>query len=150
LVPPNDSFDADPRERADGVFVYGTLKSGFGNHQVIKPHVVSIESATVQGLIYDLGPFPAMTLHTNESQTPQTVQGEFVTVNELGSALRDLDRLEGYAPGRPHNLYDCQVTTVTLPNGDTKQACVYVMPMASSRGKLVEPMNGVASWSGRQ
>lgn len=138
-----DRVTAD--EKADGFFVYGTLKTGKSNHGVIKPFVATVDNATLQGAaLYDWGPYPAMTL---ETKAPGTVHGEFITVTDFERALPRLDALEGYRPGAQHNLYDRRVVPVTLANGDRKRAYVYVMTetKASARGPRVES----GDWQGR-
>lgn len=42
------------------LFVYGTLKSGFPNHDRFCYNAVDIRPATVCGRLYDLGSFPAL------------------------------------------------------------------------------------------
>jgi gamma-glutamylcyclotransferase (GGCT)/AIG2-like uncharacterized protein YtfP len=42
------------------LFVYGTLKSGFPNHDRFCRNAIDIQPATVWGRLYDLGSFPAL------------------------------------------------------------------------------------------
>ncbi len=42
------------------LFVYGTLKSGFPNHDRFCRNAIDIQPATVRGRLYDLGAYPAL------------------------------------------------------------------------------------------
>lgn len=42
------------------LFVYGTLKSGFPNHDRFCRNAIDIQPATVWGRLYDLGAYPAL------------------------------------------------------------------------------------------
>lgn len=91
------------------VFVYGTLKRGFGNHHWLAGCGFEGE-ATVAGLVlHDLGPFP-MVIPGNG-----VVRGEAYRLE--GEALSRLDRLEGCP-----RLYDRR----PLPLHDGRWAWVYV------------------------
>ena len=70
------------------VFCYGTLKQGFGNHHRLADSPF-VGHAITSGVMYDLGAFPAVSLHgTNQ------IHGELYEVTR--DVLMDLDRLEGY------------------------------------------------------
>jgi len=72
------------------VFVYGTLRKGQPNRAVMEPHLVAdLGEGQIRGAMYDLGPFPAVTLEEDG-----LVIGEWVRVTDDG--LARLDRLEGY------------------------------------------------------
>lgn len=149
LVPKPPIGSASPTDAftpaaADGIFVYGTLRQGRANDHWIAPHVVRVQPATAQGLLYDLGPYPAMTL---EARAPRTIQGEFVTVKSFDAALKDLDELEGHTPGARDNLYDRTIVPVRLANGQTHHAYVYVMIETPAGAPLVESVNGVCDWT---
>ncbi len=69
----------------DRVFVYGTLKKGFPNHECIfKGYDIKITEAWAYGELYDTGwGFPAMLVdHRSEedveAQTDRQVHGEFI------------------------------------------------------------------------
>ena len=73
------------------IFVYGTLKKGFRNHDRFCGNAVSIEPATVNGRLYDTGwGFPAMQLSRNPGDI---VRGEIITIPEAD--LPAIDFLEG-------------------------------------------------------
>lgn len=72
------------------VFVYGSLKKGFGNHQLLeRGDAKFVGDAQVSGFqLFSLGPFPAVVPGNG------TVSGE---VYEVGpETLAALDRLEGH------------------------------------------------------
>jgi gamma-glutamylcyclotransferase (GGCT)/AIG2-like uncharacterized protein YtfP len=85
-------------------FVYGTLRSGFGNHRVVDGLLDGVLDARLprhqlysRGLAYvaPAGPGAAVT-------------GELLLVAPAcyDQALRRMDRLEGYRPGDPASLYE--------------------------------------------
>ncbi len=70
------------------VMVYGTLKAGYGNHRLLE--VCTFEGpAQIKGTLYDLGAFPALSLHGNTD-----VHGELYEVDD--ATLERLDYLEGH------------------------------------------------------
>ncbi|MBF8376339.1 gamma-glutamylcyclotransferase [Alicyclobacillus mali] len=72
------------------VFVYGTLRKGQPNRPVMEPYLVAdLGEGQIRGAMYDLGPFPAVTLEEDG-----VVTGEWVRVTDEG--LARLDRLESY------------------------------------------------------
>ncbi|WP_035462493.1 gamma-glutamylcyclotransferase family protein [Alicyclobacillus macrosporangiidus] len=72
------------------VFVYGTLRKGQSNRRVMKPHLVrELGEGVIQGEMYDLGAYPAVSLNGGG-----IVVGEWVEVTDDGLAA--LDKLEGY------------------------------------------------------
>lgn len=72
------------------VFVYGSLKQGYGNHPLIKDSVLLGECLTKPiYTMYSLGAFPAVVLQGNTSIT-----GEVYEVDD--DTFARLDRLEGY------------------------------------------------------
>jgi len=94
------------------VFVYGTLKPGHVNYRrYCTGRVLKEEAAMARGCLYDLAAgYPVMTV------------GEGWVVGVLlwfkqHQVLGQLDRLEGYQPGRPahQNLYDRQLIEVFDP-----------------------------------
>lgn len=97
------------------VFVYGTLKRGYGNHKLLGSSPF-IGQGSIKGFdIYDLGPYPAI----QESEDPSAVVwGEVYEIND--AVLKALDQLEGEG-----FLYKRSVVTVDM-NGAAVEAYVYV------------------------
>ena len=100
------------------VFVYGTLKTGHGNHHRVA-HATKIEKATINGKLYQSG-LPYLTMDKEDWSTvghadinvdrknfdnkvcddelkEECVHGELLTFSDW-SVLRKLDSLEGYRP----------------------------------------------------
>ena len=85
---------ADATEK---LFVYGTLLPGHGNYRLIESHVQNAQVATIQGVLIDLGDFPALVPGNG------IVKGIVMEVGQV--ALHIADRLEGYQAHRTNNLY---------------------------------------------
>jgi len=82
-LPPKNEHHMD-------VFVYGTLKKGFGNHHFLEA-AYFMGTASVPGILLSLGGFPGLILEENG----WNVKGEVWRINkELD--LPALDRLEGH------------------------------------------------------
>jgi gamma-glutamylaminecyclotransferase len=100
------------------VFVYGTLKKGYGNHRLLKDSTFLGNALTFEKFtLYD-GGFPYLGRY-GASQ----IIGEVYEVDD--DTLSDLDRLEGVG----HNFYDRWSTVAKLeaPNDDNPISCyIYV------------------------
>lgn len=122
-------------EETNTVFVYGTLKKGFGNHNYLLGHLEPLAEDKLAGhKMYSLGGFPAIVESDNEEDV---VYGELYEVNP--AELRRLDGLEGYRDGYA-GFYDRK--TVTTVGG--VEALVYFMHEVGENRPLVE--SGV--WEG--
>ena len=96
------------------VFVYGTLKKGFYNHEYMNSkgdHAIFIQVATISGKMYDLGAYPAINLVEE-----RLVHGEVYEISS--NILKQLDYLEGYP-----DLYSRTMIRIN----DEIQAWVYHM-----------------------
>lgn len=120
-----------PVEKPFALFVYGTLKCGFGNHDRFCRGVLSIEEAAVCGELYDLPfGFPALVVaedfvwtigtgdptqdaatqhRLNEAHTSLPADGprafgELLAFDDPEERLPGLDHLEGFDP-RGSSLY---------------------------------------------
>lgn len=77
------------------VFVYGSLKQGFGNHRLLEGSKYLGEAVTKpEFTMYDLGAFPAITRGGSSE-----IHGEVYEVDD--NVFQRLDALEGYP-----NFYD--------------------------------------------
>lgn len=93
------------------VFVYGTLKKGYGNSYLLESSTYLGKHTTEEEYtMYSLGAFPAI-MHSGDT----SITGEVYEIDD--STLTRLDTLEGY----PH-LYSREV--IATPYGD---AWVYSM-----------------------
>lgn len=91
------------------VFVYGSLRKGFGNHRLItaspKSEFVAVDY--LKGYLYDVGRFPFFVYDENGID----VTGEIYTVDD--DTMYSLDLLEGYTPGQYHNFYNRKIAITT-------------------------------------
>ena len=94
------------------VFVYGTLKKGFGNN-VLLQNSNFIGEGFVEADMFNFGSFPVV------SEGKGSVKGEVYEVND--SVFQSLDRLEGYP-----NFYDRKKVHVRSEAGDLS-AWMYFM-----------------------
>lgn len=83
------------------VFVYGTLKRGFGNHGVIREgtHTVLIGKWSIPGRMISCGFFPGLLPPESDDDV---VIGELYKIKDA-SVWRNLDGLEGYREDDPEN-----------------------------------------------
>ncbi len=109
------------------IFVYGTLKYGFGNHGVLGSEAKFICKDSVKGFeMRSLRAYPAVVPCEGS-----VVNGEVWSIPEL--QLHNVDRLEGYRQeDEEHGFYDR--TTVLTENGN--KALMYYM--TSCEGEVVE------------
>ncbi len=93
------------------IFVYGTLRKGEANAQLLKSATCITEQCWTHGLLYDTGyGYPAMT-----QATVSRIYGELYSVTE--EVLVRLDELEGYVEGRNDNIYERIEQTVYTDEG---------------------------------
>jgi gamma-glutamylaminecyclotransferase len=124
----------------DLVFVYGSLKRGFGNHRLLaNSEFVGTGLTEPRYRLINLGPYPAMIESTDD---PLSITGELYRIDE--QTLADLDRLEGEGV-----LYRRIVTTITALEGgacdqrvDTHSAWTYLW----MRSPAEHPLWPTATW----
>jgi len=100
------------------VFVYGTLKQGqCRNHVLTNYGGTLLGKAEVQGVLYDLGAYPAAVL-TNANKT---FLGEVWSIpdDQSEECLQVLDRIEGH----PDYYQRARITV-----GDRRNVVAYFMP----------------------
>lgn len=107
-------------------FVYGTLRPGEHNHaRHLRGHVADSTPALLDDAVLHEGPgYP----YALDGPGSGPVHGDLVTARpqDYAALLADLDRLEDYAPGDPHNDYERVARDVCLPDGSVRRAWVYV------------------------
>lgn len=123
----NDLFTTEQKP----VFVYGTLRAGQGNYLgILRGTTVQERPATLNDYtLFGAGvPFAV-------EREGRVVVGEVMDVDaELWpGVLRRLDGLEGYRGEGRNNMYDRKVRTVTLADGSTVEAYVYLAGESSRR-----------------
>jgi gamma-glutamylcyclotransferase (GGCT)/AIG2-like uncharacterized protein YtfP len=124
-------------------FVYGTLRPGEPNHdRFLRGRTDSEERARLHGAaLYDGPGYPYAV-----EEPGSVVCGELVTARTAAypQLLRELDRLEDYAPGDPRNLYERVERDVTRDaDGAAVRAWVYlaaptVTAALRAHGRLIE------------
>ena len=84
------------------VFVYGTLRSGFGNYRnFLEGYTTKEEFGRARGVMYDVGAFPAIV------EGKGTIMGEimYIAPEVYNHVLTALDNLEGYIPDSGYSMY---------------------------------------------
>lgn len=107
------------------VFVYGTLKRGQSNHQLIKHYIASVTPAAVRGWLYNLGPYPAVV------EGSGWVYGELVEFlpEFVEEAFQSMDQLEGVNHARPtSDLYERITTKAVTMDGESVSCEMYRYP----------------------
>lgn len=102
-----------------GLFVYGSLMTGFWNYQefLADANLGEVKKARIKGTLYHLSAgYPAL------KEGNDWVYGEYYEVESFDAMLvEQLDELEGhYGEENPKNLYNREVRTIEVWNDDTK------------------------------
>ncbi len=105
-------------DKNKNLFVYGTLMPDEANHGQIEDFVRGAQRGTVQGILVDLGTYPAL-VHGRGM-----VRGVLLKVYE--EALSITDRIEGFVPERARCLYIREEVLVRLEDGQELMAWTYV------------------------
>lgn len=98
------------------VFVYGTLKQGYGNHRLLSKEPMLRGAVTLPCRMISLGGFPALV----PSDDYHEIHGEIYEVDD--STFESLDFLEGYPDFYNRdtfywNLMDVEVWYYYIPEG---------------------------------
>ncbi|MCL6634359.1 MAG: gamma-glutamylcyclotransferase [Peptococcaceae bacterium] len=103
------------------LFAYGTLMSGFGNHErYLGGRVLKIERATVEGELYHLRyGYPALVPGAGR------VAGELILVKDLEALLPQLDALEDYFGPGEDNMYERVEVEALTESGEKIRAYTY-------------------------
>ncbi len=99
------------------LFVYGTLIPGESNYRLIKRHVRSARPGHIEGVLIDLGAFPALVAGDG------IARGIVLELDDKAMAITD--QLEGYHPGDAHSLYVRKEVMAQLDDGEQVKAWVY-------------------------
>lgn len=129
------------------LFVYGTLVPGNEPACVadLVARLVPVGTATVRGLLFDLGSYPGLALN---EQRGRDVPGFLLQLPENDpTLLRRLDAYEGFDPGAPAtSLFRRVPATATLTgSGETIRCEVYVYNRPQERDRVI-PVGG---WTDR-
>jgi gamma-glutamylcyclotransferase (GGCT)/AIG2-like uncharacterized protein YtfP len=128
-------------------FVYGTLKTGEVRAGRWPHQPQKVEPATTRGVLYDLGPYPALT------DGGDVVLGELwhITLEHMPETLAVLDRIEGFGVTEV-DLYVRRVIPVILMDHSGCLAYAYfIADLQTLRGhrRVLPDKNGFTEWSGR-
>jgi gamma-glutamylaminecyclotransferase len=116
------------------IFVYGTLKRGYGNHRIMEQgNAMFLREDAAPGIVY--GPFP----YARPSDNPEDwIKGELYEVDDR--LLARLDRLEG------HPDYYTR-TKVRLFSGERAEIYYYSRPLiGNSRPCEGNEWGGAKEW----
>ncbi len=116
-IDPTRNGESQMPDRLESLFVYGTLLPGHGNHARISDHVRHARPGTIQGILVDLGAFPAL-VHGEG-----IVKGMLLDVDD--EAIRITDYIEGCRPDQDDSLYAREKVAVDLGDGTTMMAWTY-------------------------
>ncbi|WP_050502762.1 gamma-glutamylcyclotransferase family protein [Streptomyces monomycini] len=125
-------------------FVYGTLRPGRANHaRCLRGRTASEESALVRGVSLYEGPgYP----YAVPGPAEAVVHGDLIAPREdaYDSVRAALDRLEGYVPGGPGNLYERVARQAECVDGRSVRAWMYVAaaPLAARLRASGPPIPG--------
>ena len=98
------------------IFVYGTLKEGFPLYNNFNKRHSIIKDITVNGTLFNLGPFPAAKFNTQD-----TIIGEIHTFYDKDKTLAIMDRIEGYNSENINtSLYIRKMINITYKNKKEK------------------------------
>ena len=102
------------------VFVYGSLKRGFGNHSLLAMSKFHGSHTTAEDCYHmnSLGAFPAVTTVSDDCENGYSISGELYTVDS--ATLRKLDQLEGNG-----SFYTRKIVRLNSPV--IKEAWIYLM-----------------------
>jgi gamma-glutamylcyclotransferase (GGCT)/AIG2-like uncharacterized protein YtfP len=111
-------------QKADLLFVYGTLRRGFAlHHHLRRLGVEFVARGKVQAELFNSGKFPGARKSTKPGKI---VKGEVYRLRREEGALKVLDQVEGFSPRtREKSLFQRATTEVALPNGERRVAWIY-------------------------
>lgn len=131
------------------VFVYGTLKQGFGNHRVLGNSKFLAAGRTVEtSFVMYNGGFPFVSDKIVSTDHQGSVVGELYEVGDE-QTMANLDRLEGVP-----TLYIQREVDVETGDGEVHKAIMYVASdrsnhslQSNSHRPIMTPINNQLEWS---
>lgn len=108
------------------LFVYGTLRKGHGHpmSQLLDTAAQFLGKGFIQGLLFDLGPFP-MAVSTDTPE--QIVVGDLYLLNKESKVLDVMDEYEGVGEVLNQGIsYQRSKVKVTLKDGGVHDSWVYL------------------------
>ncbi len=123
-------------EPLDSLFVYGTLLRGGNRFPLLSAHGIKCAVlAETMGQLADLGSFPALiNLKTHSS----AVHGEFVRLEHIEDALREIDEIEGFHGfGASGSLFRRARINVDVGDGRIRSAWTYCLAAADTQASII-------------
>lgn len=107
------------------LFVYGTLRRGFGAHGVLAGRAEFAGAGWMAGRLFDTGAYPAAAA---PAAPGDRIRGELYRLPaDAASLLRALDRYEGFEPADPSaSLFRRIAADVATEEGRTVRAWAYL------------------------
>lgn len=127
------------------VFVYGTLKSGYGNNRLLEGASLLGEGQLPDHKCYYYGSVGSFPFVVKSKGT--MVAGEVYEVD--AATLRSLDSLEGYREGEPVRFYDRQASTIIMNDQTEISDVLYYLGNENwmDDPREVPSTDGVYCWS---
>ncbi len=122
----------------DYLFVYGTLRRGFENPmaELLARQADFVGLGHFQGRLYDLGSYPGVEA---SFRSADTVVGDVYRLRRPRYLLNQFDRYEGYdSRNQARSLYLRQNVVITMAEGQTRSAWIYLYNRPLHRSKLIE------------
>lgn len=121
------------------LFVYGTLRRGSSAlmAELLAGEATYVGEATVSGILYDTGSFPACVPATDFTQR---VHGDVYALRDesAGTLLAQLDQYEGYSPDeRFGSLFVREYARVRFDDGSEELAWIYRFNDSLEHARLI-------------
>jgi len=129
----------------DALFTYGTLMRGESRFSLLRRYgLICSLLAEISGRLLDLGSFPGL---VKPNRPDDFVKGDFIRVHNIGDAIDELDRIEGFRGfGQPESLYRRTLNKVAVGDGRIRTAWVYHLNTNAKTGSEIES----GDWRSRQ
>ncbi|MEY4565534.1 MAG: hypothetical protein RLY14_504 [Planctomycetota bacterium] len=120
----------------DRFFFYGTLMRGESRFQLLKNFGIKCTvMAEVFGRLLNLGVHPGL---IDSDNSDHRVSGDFMRLSRASSAIKLLDRIEGFfGYDRPHSLFQRTRTIVDIGEGEPQQAWVYRLVAGTEQAPII-------------
>lgn len=112
-------------EESRFLFVYGTLRRGFGHpmHDRLSRYASLVGPASTAGQLFDMGRYPAAVVATREDDL---IHGELYELDDSDEVWPWLDEYEGYFPGdAADSLFVRRVALVDIEGREPLHAWIY-------------------------
>ena len=123
------------------VFVYGTLKKGFGNHRLLTKAKFIANACIFDGKMLDLGAFPALV------EGDMDIEGELYEVDKATFAA--LDRLEGHPTFYKRKRVEAYFSTDEYDMATAEAWCYFLSKNSQVHYEKLCPVIEEGIWNGR-